>query len=263
VVRALLVFYGEEVEMMLEPTAHGETQDDLHGRRSVNELRRCIAHLAAAVATVDGRITPAELVALERLNELGLGPLAALAAEEMEQIADAPVDLLGSCTRLAALVPDAAPVVVTALAEIAAADGEIERAEIDLLRWIAAALGLTAEEATRLLETVTMAHSVGLTASPPSIPRPPDERVDVAPAPSDTVARARTVLGVGPEADGAEIDRAYRALVERYDPGKVIDLGPDFARLAVRKLALVTDAYDIAAGAIGARSGLRGSSRIA
>jgi DnaJ-domain-containing protein 1 len=40
------------------------------------------------------------------------------------------------------------------------------------------------------------------------------------------------------------IEAAYRRLVERYNPAKVAALGGDFAALAVRKLAGITDAYD-------------------
>ena len=39
------------------------------------------------------------------------------------------------------------------------------------------------------------------------------------------------------------MESAYRAVVERYQPAKVIDLGPEFAVLAVNRLAAATEAF--------------------
>jgi hypothetical protein len=43
------------------------------------------------------------------------------------------------------------------------------------------------------------------------------------------------------------VDAAYRAVIERYQPIKVIDLGPEFAVLAVRRLAAATAAFTVLA----------------
>ena len=61
---------------------------------------------------------------------------------------------------------------------------------------------------------------------------------------------ALALLGLDASARRADLDEAYRRLVERYDPSKVIELGADFAALAVRKLGELTDAYEIVADAL-------------
>jgi DnaJ-domain-containing protein 1 len=62
--------------------------------------------------------------------------------------------------------------------------------------------------------------------------------------------RARSLLGVGPHATRDEIDAAYLRLVAFYDPAKVMDLGPEFVVLAVRRLGQATTAYQITVSAV-------------
>jgi hypothetical protein len=52
------------------------------------------------------------------------------------------------------------------------------------------------------------------------------------------------LLGIGQCVDRRTLDAAYLALVERYDPGKVIPFGPEFVALAVRRLSDITAAYE-------------------
>jgi DnaJ-domain-containing protein 1 len=61
--------------------------------------------------------------------------------------------------------------------------------------------------------------------------------------------RAYALLGVRPGASRAELENAYRAALERYNPNKVIDLGTEFASLAVQKLAQATAAFEFALAA--------------
>ena len=68
---------------------------------------------------------------------------------------------------------------------------------------------------------------------------------------ADSLARAYTLLGVRPGASRVELENAYRAVLERYDPNKVIDLGTEFASLAVHKLAQATAAFEFALAAAG------------
>lgn len=62
--------------------------------------------------------------------------------------------------------------------------------------------------------------------------------------------RARDMLGVGPHATREDVDAAYLRLVSFYDPAKVMDLGPEFVVLSVRRLGQATTAYQIAVGAV-------------
>jgi hypothetical protein len=54
-----------------------------------SDFRRMIARLAVAVMAADGRATPNEILALERLADRGLGPLRSLVGSEIERTARA------------------------------------------------------------------------------------------------------------------------------------------------------------------------------
>jgi hypothetical protein len=54
----------------------------------------------------------------------------------------------------------------------------------------------------------------------------------------------REVLGVGADADPAEIKAAYRRVSQQYHPDKVSHLGPEFQELAQRKFVEIQEAYE-------------------
>lgn len=99
-------------------------------------------------------------------------------------------------------------------------------------------------------------------APPPAVPRPierpaaparpeqpPQLHVREPRADGLDLDRARDMLGVGPHATREDVDAAYLRLVSFYDPAKVIDLGPEFVVLSVRRLGQATTAYQIAVNA--------------
>lgn len=100
-------------------------------------------------------------------------------------------------------------------------------------------------------------------APPPAVPRPierpaaparpeqpPQLHVREPRADGLDLDRARDMLGVGPHATREEVDAAYLRLVSFYDPAKVMDLGPEFVVLSVRRLGQATTAYQIAVNAV-------------
>jgi DnaJ-domain-containing protein 1 len=215
-----------------------------------------IVRLAVAVMAADGRITPNELAAADQLDRIGLGPLAGLAREEIERAVAEPIDLAATCAALSEVSSEGGRIILAVLAGIATADRVVSPGEQQVIRQIAAHLGLPREAADEAL-----ALSAGATARPPTTGQPeapddesPPPRLDVespagpalSPAVSRSVANAFALLGLRPGASGADVETAYRAAVERYDPKKVIDLGPEFAVLAVRKLAEATAAFEVA-----------------
>jgi DnaJ-domain-containing protein 1 len=212
--------------------------------------RRLVAQLAAAVILADGRVTSGELEELSLLDCLGLGRLSNLAAEEIRSAVHQPIDVRAACCHLRAQLPDAAPTILGALAAIAAADQNVSEPETKLLADVASELGLAPAEAERILGAVFQAVQPETAPEPAAQPPQP-----TAPAPVDPqVGRALLVLGLDSLDGRAELDSSYRRLVERYDPAKVLELGPDFAALAVRKLAEVTDAYQTAVDALPSRA---------
>lgn len=220
--------------------------------------RRLIARLAVAVMVADGRITPSEYEALERLDGLGLGPLSDLAEDEIRMATRQPIDLRAACEGLAQATPQAAAVILSVLAEIAASDGSVSSAEANTLHTVATLLGLNSAETAHILSAAMTECEATMAAdgTVPSAgaPKQTRERVvvvretdepPVAPGVDRSeLQRACCVLGIDAGTSRAHLDATYLALVERYNPAKVADLGAEFAALAVRRLVEVTAAFE-------------------
>jgi DnaJ-domain-containing protein 1 len=216
--------------------------------------RRLIAQLAVAVIAADGRIAADEVTALGCLNNLGLGRLSELVEEEMRSAVHRPIDVRAACALLRERLPAAAPVILAALATLAAADGDLSERELDMLGDAASQLGLAPAEAQHILASVFGPLQGAVGREPAPLPQPPRQPTQPEPVPPPVLApglaHALHVLGAAASANRADLDASYRRLIERYDPARVIDLGPDFATLAVRKLIEVTDAYELATHAL-------------
>jgi uncharacterized tellurite resistance protein B-like protein len=222
--------------------------------------RRLIARLAVAVMVADGQITPSEYEALERLDGLGLGPLSDLAEDEIRNATRQPIDLRATCEGLAQATPEAAAVIMSVLAEIAASDRSVSRAELETLHTVAQLLGLNATDAAHILSAAMGEYGATLGdddgVRPAGLPPSRPERVAVsrnkegeaaAAAPATERAElqhAFRVLGIDAVTSRADLDAAYLSLVERYNPVKVAGLGAEFAALAVRKLVEATAAFE-------------------
>ena len=223
-----------------------------------DDPRRLIARLAVAVMVADGQITPAEYGALERLDALGLGPLSDLAEDEIRSAVREPIDLCATCEGLAQATPEAAAVILSVLAEIAASDRSVSAAELYTLRTVAGLLGLDTSEATHILSAAMGEYGATLSADAlesSAAQSPRAERVTVVrrrggearetpPAEDGEVQRACQILGIDTAASRAHVDAAYLSLVERYNPAKVAGLGAEFAALAVRRLGEATAAFE-------------------
>jgi DnaJ-domain-containing protein 1 len=208
-------------------------------------LGRLIARLAVAVIAADGRITTAELAALGRLDGLGLGPLADVAREEMERAIHEPVDVRATCAALPPLGEEGAALLLTVLAELAASDRLLAPRERDVFNTVAGHLGVGPAAAARILEAA-ISPPPGGEQEAIRPPIPPEAALSV----DANQQRAFRVLGLEPGASRSRIDTTYLELVQRYDPARVSELGPEFAALAVRRLATITDAYEVALGSL-------------
>ena len=229
--------------------------------------RRLIVRLAVAVMAADGRIDPDELQAAERLDRLGLGPLSALAGEEIDRAAREPIDLRATCAGLSSGSPQAGAVILAALADIAGVDHVLKPGEVQVLAAVGSLLGLSESTVRAIIEEAAAAcerERITAESNAREEREAGEERADVS-APRAALARGRFAarprpeaigstgrrlgleygrLGLGEDASRAQVEAAYRAFVERYNPAKVIDLGPEFAILAVRKLAEATTALE-------------------
>jgi hypothetical protein len=206
-------------------------------------LGRLIARLAVGIIAADGRITPTELAALARLDGLGLGSLAGVAREEIERAIQEPVDVPATCAALPPLGEEAAALLLSVFAELAASDRLLAPRERDAFDTVAHHLGVGRAAAAQILEAAVSPPPGGeeeaIRASTPA---------EVTPSSDPARQRAFRALGLEPGAPRSRIDATYLDLVQRYDPARVGALGPEFAALAVRRLATLTDAYELALG---------------
>ena len=206
-------------------------------------LRPAIARLVAAMMVADRRLAMAEIDAADRLDRFGLGTLSGLVREEVERATRMPIELEQPCAVVRASGPALVGTVLSILADVAASDGGIDDDERRVFGAIAGRLGAGTTEVADHLAGETHGAGVGT-------PRPGASAPRTAPA-VDGAAGALRALELGAAANRAEIDAAYLRLVERYDPAKVAPLGADFAALAVRKLAALTELYEVARDAAG------------
>lgn len=211
--------------------------------------RRLLAQLAVSVIVADGRVTTSELEAARRLDDLGLGRLSTLVEDELRNAAHRRIDVAAACGLLRERVPDAGPVILAALAGLAAADRALSEGELGVLEKAASGFGLTPAEVQEVLGAILSGGDSGPPADAAPQVSPPPPRAPEPRATADAT-RAFALLGLDAAATRADLDDHYRRLIERYDPVKVIDLGSDFAALAIRKLAELTDAYELVAGAL-------------
>lgn len=234
---------------------------DNDGTTLTDGPRELIARLAAAVMIADGHISESELCVVDHLRELGLGPLSTFIDAEVQRATRTPIDVAGTATALAAVAPQAGDVVVSALAQIAASDRELSRGELEVLSVVAEVLGLNDIEAAHAIRSAAARYGAAIadqtpapaTVSPqikpvpgPEAPRVPEPLVVTPPMPNGARAeldRALPVLGLAAGASADEMDAAYATFVRRYNPAGVIELGPEFAVLAVQRLNAITNAY--------------------
>ena len=229
--------------------------------------RRVVARLAAAVMVADDRITESEVSAVERLERLGLGPLTSLVEAEIERATREPIDLAAAINELGEIGPEAAALLVSGLAEIATSDRALAPREVEVLGAIAAGLGLRETETAQLIRSAAagLLPSPGARTAPTPNLGPATPRAAVVPpppapahAPERTGADAELawafhVLGLAPGDSAEQAEAAYVALVRRYNPVAVLDLGTEFTMLAVQKLSAATTAYIAARDALAPR----------
>jgi len=206
------------------------------------DSRRLISRLAVAVMAADGRIDAEEIAATQELDLLGLGRFSGLVREEMLLAAEQPIDVAATAQGLARLGTQTGTIVLAVLADIGTSDGLLSPRELEVLGTIAAGLGVAPPDADHIFSAASATAGRG-TSRVGWRPRGSEAQTTPAAVAPDLAAAAR-VLGVEPGAPIERIDAAYLALVERYDPAKVLAVGAEFVALTVHKLADLTAAFE-------------------
>lgn len=216
-----------------------------------------LARLAAGVIVADGRITSAELASAAVLDELGLGPMRQRLIVELERLRTERIDLEPAIATVSTLSPRARAVIFEVLAELAAADGDLSEQEALLLDRLVTRWDLETKSPTPTGRTPQRAETEPRTGEGVRVVVEPRQATGSAQesamesraasvagdGSSSETERALAVLGLPSDASPAAVEEAFRALVHRYDPAHVIDLGPEFAILAIRRLSRIADAY--------------------
>ena len=185
------------------------------------------------ISKADGQVSQEELRLAEAvMNQLGLRGHMREAAQNLfnaGRSAGFPLDdVLAQFRRECRYSLNLARLFVEIQIQAAYADGEVHPAERRLLNHIAEMLGL-AEGELEQLEAVVRAHAgPGRAAATLS----PDE--------------AYTILGVSPQSSDADVKRAYRRLMNRHHPDKLVSKGlpEEMMKAATEKTREIKTAYD-------------------
>ena len=173
--------------------------------------------LSAAVMQADNRVLKSELDYVKSFFKTNFGQTQAeqLTLALREALKN-PVDVRGVCMQIRANMPHAKRLLLLQyLYGIARADGNVDPREVDLIRRMASALGISDKDRASI----------------------------EAPFHSDK-PDPYTVLEVDQSASDAEVKKAYRRLALKVHPDKVRDMGEAYAKQAEVRFLEVQDAYE-------------------
>ena len=203
--------------------------------------------LLGHVAKADGRVSEQEINHTEAImRQLGIrgaqrDEAIALFKRGAEQGFDmAPV--IAAFNQLCAGHRQVKHALLTFLLGMAAADGHLHPAELELLRRVAGLLGYSAqafERLVRMVEAQSRFHDYG---------RGGHGRGSTAASSQSQLADAYRALGVKPDCSDRELKRAYRRLMSENHPDKLIAQGvpEEMVKLATERSQEIQAAYEIA-----------------
>ena len=123
--------------------------------------------------------------------------------------------------------------------QAAFADGTLHDAEARILRHVAARLGFSPQELAQMEAMVRAArHFAGDGAGGGAYREPTPAK--------DRLSEAYAVLGVSPDASDAEVKKAYRRLMNRHHPDKLVARGlpEEMVKMATEKTQEIKAAYE-------------------
>ena len=200
---------------------HGGHKDAVgatkRGRPVPGDFALSMVVLSAAVMQADERVLKSELDYVKQFFRTNFGQAQAeqLTLALREALKN-PVDVRGVCMQIRANMPHAKRLLLLQyLYGIARADGNVDPREVDLIRRMAAALGISDKDRASI----------------------------EAPFHSDK-PDPYTVLEIGRDASDADIKKAYRRLALKFHPDKVRDMGEAYAKQAETRFLEVQEAYE-------------------
>ena len=173
--------------------------------------------LSAAVMQADERVLKSELDYVKQFFRTNFGQAQAEQLTlALREALKSPVDVRGVCMQIRAHMPHAKRLLLLQyLYGIAQADGNVDPREVELIRGMAATLGISDKDRSSI----------------------------EAPFHSDT-PDPYTVLEVARDASDTDLKKAYRRLALKFHPDKVRDMGDAYAKQAEARFLEVQDAYE-------------------
>ena len=196
---------------------HGHQGHDQARPTRAGDFALSMVVLSAAVMQADERVLKSELDYVKQFFRTNFGQAQAeqLTLALREALKN-PVDVRGVCMQIRANMPHAKRLLLLQyLYGIAQADGNVDPREVDLIRRMAAALGISDKDRASI----------------------------EAPFHSDK-PDPYTVLEIGRDASDAEVKKAYRRLALKFHPDKVRDMGEAYTKQAQTRFLEVQEAYE-------------------
>lgn len=202
------------------------------------------------IAKADGRVSDEEIRGAEQvIDRLGLD------AEGREQAIghfnagkSAGFDLSELLGRLRLVFmrrPEAAAYFLEVQIQIAIVDGVLDQREMQVLEQVAASVGIPSAELERIVRRLQAERDFEHFA----------DTGDAGPPEGSRLAKAYEVLGVDADAGNDEVKKAYRRLMNRHHPDKLMAQGvpEETLRLATEHSQKIQDAWEVVRRARGIR----------
>jgi DnaJ like chaperone protein len=187
-------------------------------RTTGGDLAMSLVVLTAALMKADGRVTQRELDHVRQFFTRQFGPdQAAQLLILLRDVLKREVPVHEVCVQIRHNMPHPVRLqLLHYLIGLAHADGQVDRAELDLLRRIAQDLAISDKDLGSL-------SAMFRTADP---------------------SAAYSILEIAPEASDEEVKKAYRRMAMKYHPDKVAQLGEEVQKAANEKFKKVQEAYE-------------------
>ena len=188
-----------------------------HRTTQAGDFALSMVVLSAAVMQADGRVLKSELDYVKAFFRTNFGQATSEQLTlALREALKRPVDVRQVCMQIRANMPHAKRLLLLQyLYGIAQADGDVDEREVELIRQMAAALGISDKDRASIEAPF---HS---------------DRPD-----------PYTVLEIPTDATDSEIKKAYRRLALKFHPDKVRDMGEAYAKQAESRFLEVQDAYE-------------------
>lgn len=197
--------------------SHSNINTNLSGDTTQGDFRLSLLALLAAVMKVDRKNLKAELDFIKQVftNTFGV-QYTRQSLPVLKDLLNKDIPVRDICLQIRSHMDHAARLeLVNVLLSLCMADNELHPAEDDLMKKIAAWLGITEKDYNSM-------HSVHI----------PD------------AGWAYKVLEVGSDASDDEVRKAYRRMAMKYHPDRVAHLGDDVAKTAGEKFKAVSKAWE-------------------